>query len=73
MHGDDSGDDNASSEGSEEESNDNSNGQGTNYSITVNAVQTRLINLHLESGPSESRAEVGCGHFRGFWRGTQLG
>ena len=40
---DDSGDDNARSEGSEEESNDDSNEQGTDYSITVNAVHTRLI------------------------------
>ena len=43
VHGDDSRDDNARSEGSEEEGNDDSNEQGTDYSITVNAVHTRLI------------------------------
>ena len=43
MHDDDSGDDNARNVGSEEESTDDSNDQGMDYSITVNAVQTRLI------------------------------
>ena len=42
-HDDDSGDDNARSEGREEESNDDSNEQGTDYSITVSTVHTRLI------------------------------
>ena len=71
VHNDDSGDDNARSEGREEESNDDSNEQGTYYSITVNAVHTRLI-LFTESGPSGSRAGVGCGRSRGFRRGTPL-
>ena len=70
MHDDDSGDDNVRSEGSEEESTDNSNEQGTGYSITVNA---RLILLHIESGPSGSRAGVGRGCSRDFQRGLQLG
>ena len=43
VHDDDSGDDNAKSEGSEEENNDDSNEQGTDYSVTVNAVHKRLI------------------------------
>ena len=73
VHDDNSGDDNARSEGSEEESNDDSNEHGTDYSITVNAVHTGLIPLHIESGPSGSRAGVGCDRFRGFRRGTQLG
>ena len=42
VHNDDSGDDNARSEGSEEHSTDDSNEQGTDYSITVNVVHTRL-------------------------------
>ena len=67
VHDDNSGD---RSEGSEEESNNDSNEQGMDYSITVNAVQTRLIHLHIESGPSGSRAGVGCGRSRSFWRGT---
>ena len=69
VHDDNSGD---RKEGSEEESNDDSNVQGTDYSITVNAVHTRLIYL-IESGPSGSRAGVGCGRSRSFRRGTQLG
>ena len=72
MH-DDSGDNNARSEGSEEESNDDSNEQGMDYSVTVNAVHTRLIPLYIESGPCGSRGGVGCGRSRGIRRGTQTG
>ena len=46
MHDDDSGDDNARSEGSDEDSSDDSNEQGMDYSITVNAVQTRPTSSH---------------------------
>ena len=71
MHDDDSGDDNVQSGGSEDT--DDSNEQGTDYSMTVNAMQTRLILLYIESGPSGSRAGVARGRSRGFRRGMQLG
>lgn len=73
MHDDDSGDDNARSKGSEEENNNDSNEQGMDYSITMNAVQTWLIHLHIKPGPSGSRVGVGYGRSRSFRRGTQLG
>ena len=42
VHDDDSGDDSARSERSEEDGKDGSNEQGTNYSITVNAVDVAV-------------------------------
>ena len=72
MHKSDSDDDDARSEESEEGSNGESNEQGMEETTTVNAMHTKPIHLHTESGPSGSRAGVGCGRSRRFQRGTQL-
>ena len=58
MHDSDSEDDDARSEESKEGSNGGSNEQGMDNSTTVNAMHTKQIHLHMESGPFRSRAGV---------------